>query len=220
MKKIGFLIVALLVPLISFVAQETSASKAREILGKRFIGCEEITQLYPEIPINLKIPFSEKTLLSSRESWLIPLLSNGQYKYYFVQANFDNEVTTPGFLQNKDTLRLNEAKMAIKLLSELRPQFLRSAENLKYFFRTKTVTTDPKGIGFRKIVAYSNNKFLVVDFPNYAELGIINKKYISYLARNKRGVEVQLGLAFLPENELSIPEKESIFVLTMFYRKI
>lgn len=220
MKKISFLIIALLAPFAFILSQEVSLEKIKEIFGKRFISCEEVKQLYPEIPTNVKISFSEKTLLSGSNGWLIPLSSGDQYKYYLIQANFDNEVATPGFLNNKDTLRLNEAKMALKILTELRPQFFRSDEDLKYFFRTKTTATDSRGRVLKKIVSYSHNQFLIVDWPNYAELGIINKDYISYLARNKRGSETQLGLAFLPENNLVIPEKESIFVLTMFYRKI
>lgn len=223
MRTKTFLIMVLLIILAKpTYAQEISTEEAKGIMQEHFISTTEAQKIYPETPNILKIPFSKETLKSNQESWLMPILTKRGYKYLLLTANFDNEIATTKFQQEHDTLSLAETKFAIKILSETRINFLERANSgysFQYFFRTKTLAPKKQGINFKKAVAYDDNQFLVLDWPNDVELGVVNKDYISYLTRNDKGQEIKLGLAFLPENHPPLSYLESIYVLTMFVKK-
>lgn len=192
--------------------------QAKEIMGKHFISVLEAQNIYPDLPNNIVIPFSVEVLKNNLNAWLVPIKS----KYLLVKAHFDNEVATKNFLKQNDTLTLVSAKQVIKLIDVLRPYSwnrLNSEIPFKYFFRTKSLSPSKQGISYRKIVAYDDNQFLIVDWPNNVEIGVVKENYISYLTRDKQGHELKLGLALLPDEHPDIKYLQSIYVLTMFYQK-
>lgn len=193
--------------------------KAKELMGQRFISCAEAQKIYPEIPKNLSINYSENLLKNSPKAWLLPLEKNGGYYYFLIQANFEHETAKPGFLNNKDTLQLQEACMAVKIMREIRPTFFRSEEDFKFFFRTKTPGNRPEKKPLNKAVSYAAGNFIVVSWPQNPQFGIMNKDYISYLDYDASGIEKDLCFIFLPEGHAPVTPKESVYVLTLFYYK-
>lgn len=224
MKTKVILLFSLFTLSISCYGQLADYSDASGIFGKKFISLNEIINVFPNTPTEseFKIPFSIQTLQDNRGSWLMPIQINGVYKYFIISLNFENEISTKKFLSANDTLSLEATKQVVKILSTLRPNFLNRIESetpYKYFFRTKTTADTRQGISYRKILSYANDNFLIIDWPNEVELGVVNKDYISYLTRNNKGVEIKLGLAILPENHPQIDYLQSIYVLTAFYKK-
>jgi hypothetical protein len=192
--------------------------QAKEIMGRHFISILEAQTISPDLPNNIAIPFSVEVLKNNPNAWLVPIKS----KYFLVKANFENEVSTKKFLKQNDTLTLVDTKQVIKLINVLRPYSwdrMDSEIPWKYFFRTKSLSPPKQGTGYRKIVAYDDNQFLVVDWPNKVEIGVVKEDYISYLTRDKRGRELKLGLSFLPDGHPDIAYLQSIYILTMFYQK-
>lgn len=221
MKKV-FFIFSLLSIFVSCYSQVVTEVQAKEVMGKHFISTLEAKTIYPNLANEISIPFSLEILKLNHHAWLVPLKVNGNSKYFLVKANFENEVSTKTFLTQNDTLSLNEAKQAVKLISTLRPYSWERSESeipYKYFFRTKSPAPTKQGIYYRKILAYDNNQFLVIEWPNSVEIGVVNKDYISYLTRDKRGREIKLGLVPLPDNHPEIEYLQSVYVLTMFYQK-
>jgi hypothetical protein len=202
--------------------QNATPAQAKEILGEHFIPLDEAVNVLVDLPADLKIPFSVKTLEQNLDSWLVPIWVNGESRYYLIKANFENEVAGKKSLLGKDTLSLAETKKAIMLLYKLRPSFperIDGEKPYKYFFRTKTNAPSKPKLDYHKTVAYADEKFLIINWPNSIELGVVNKDYISFLMRNEKGVEIKLGFEFLPEKHPDIAYLESIYVLTMFYQK-
>lgn len=228
MKTRTTLLLALLLILIwPLLAQGVASYEAQKILGNHFIALNEAQTIYPEIPDKLQINFSLNTLKSYPNSWLVPLLTKRGYQYFLVQANFENEVSTKKLINEKDTLNLSQTIQALSLLKNLRTNWLNrlnSTDSYQYFFRTKTKSSQKNN--FQKTVSHFNNEFLVIDWPNGVELGVINNNddCIYYLSRNKQKKEIQLSQADLPDNyqiinHQAIDYLPSIYVLTMFYHK-
>lgn len=218
MRTKTVLLYSLLVVFINCYGQMATPAQAKEIMGKHFISILEAQTLYPDLSSKITIPFSMEVLKANSSAWLVPIKS----KYFLIRANFENEVATKKFLKQNDTLSLSETKQALKLINVLRPySWERDNSEIayKYFFRTKSFSPTKQGISYRKIVAYDNDQFLVIDWPNAVEIGVVNKDYVSYMTRDKRGRELKLGLAPLPDGHPDIEYLQSIYVLTMFYQK-
>ena len=218
MKTKTPLLCGLLIIFINCYSQKATSEQAQEIMGKHFISILEAQTLYPDLPSKIAIPFSTEVLKNNPNAWLVPIKS----KYFLVKANFENEVSSEKFLKQNDTLTLTETKQVLKLINVLRSNFLNRIDSetpYKYFFRTKSLSPLKLGRSYRKIVAYNDNQFLVVDWPNCVEIGVVNKDYISYLTRDKRDRELKLDLAPLPDGHQNIEYLQSIYVLTMFYQK-
>jgi hypothetical protein len=222
MKTKIILLFNLLIIFVSCYGQAATISQAKEVLGRHFISVLEARTVYPDLAAEIAITFSPEILKFNPNAWLVPIKSNGVSKYFLISANFENEISNKKFLKQNDTLSLNETKQVIKLISSLRPfswERINSEIPYTYFLRTKNSSPPKQGIGYRKIVAYDNESFLVIDWPNGVEIGVVNKDYISYLTRDKRGREIKFGLAFLPEDHPNIEYLQSIYVLTIFYQK-
>lgn len=225
MKTKVILLFSLFVVFVNCYGQMANSLKAKEILGNHFISLNEVLTILPSAPKEgeFEIPFSVQTLNDNPGSWLIPIQTRGVYKYFLVSLNFENEISTKKFLNSNDTLSLEATKQAVKILSTLRPNFLNRSESeisFKYFFRTKTTAPAHQGIAYKKILSYADDNFLILDWPNAVEIGVVNKDYISYLTRNSRGVEIKLGLAILPDDHPQMEYLQSVYVLTAFYKKI
>ena len=220
--KVAFFCVLLTMLIRPIYCQNATPAEAKEILGEHFIPLDEAINVLLDLSPDLKIPFSVKTLKENLGSWLVPIWVNGISRYYLIQANFENEVSTKKFLHYNDTLALAETKKALMLLSKLRPDFPERNEGerpFKYFFRTKNYSPTKQKIVYRKIVAYAHDQFLILNWPNQVEIGVVNKDCVSYLIRNNKGVEIKLGLEFMPNKHPDINYLGSIYVLTMFFKK-
>lgn len=215
MKTIAFYLALILgLTLASVSAQNVDSVQANNILKHHFISINEAKTVYPNLPENLAIPFSARTLRNNPNSWLIPVKIQDRFRYLLVRAGFECEICT---LKRVDTLRLKTTEEVLSMLKVLRPNFPErrgSNESFKYFFRTK----DSAGI-FKKAVAYDGKNYLVVNWPNKVELGVVRQKCIFYLFRNKKGVELALGSESLPDYGLAIKDGQSVFFLTMLSHK-
>lgn len=221
MKKIIF-IFSLLIVFISCYGQAATEIQAKQAMGKHFISFTEAKTIYPDLVNEIAIPFSLEMLKFNPNAWLVPIKAGGVYKYFLVSANFENEVATKKFINQHDTLALSETKQVVKIINTLRPFSwgrIDSEIPYKYFFRTKTSSPKKQGVSYQKIVAYDNDVFLVLDWPSGVEIGVANKDYISYITRDSRGRELNLGLVPLPDGCPEIEYLQSIYVLTMFYQK-
>ena len=215
MRTIAFYL-ALILGLALASAQNVDSVQANNILKHHFISLTEAKSVYPDLPENLTIPFSAQTLKNNPDSWLIPVKIQDHFKYLLVHAGFECEICT---LKQVDTLRLKTTEEVLLMLKVLRPNFPErrgSNEAFKYFFRTK----DSAGTNiFKKAVAYDGNNFLVVNWPNKVELGVVRQKCIFYLCRNKKGLEIALGSESLPDYGPAIKDEQSVFFLTMLSHK-
>lgn len=212
------LIYVLVVP----VSAQVSYAQAKETLADHFISPDEARNVYPDLPLEIKIPYSLTNLENNRNAWLLPIQINSVYKYFLIQENYGPEVSSPNWINRRDTLYLSTAKKALLLLNKLGKDFPnRVGANIPYtyFFRTKDYAPEKYDMKCRKTITYANNDFLIINWPSDVEIGVINQKCIYYLAKNKRGVEVNLGKEFLPENAPLLPEQQSIYVLTLTYLK-
>jgi len=218
MKKVIFLVFLLIISACSLTAQNVTVAQAKETLKSHFISPEEARTIFPDLPLGLKIPYTLKDFKNNKNSWLLPIPLDKGYKYYLIQAHFDCESSRSGWMKNKDTLSLSTAKKVIMLLEKVRPGFPGRTESYKpykYFFRTKTNAASKYWTKYKKIVAYSNREFIVLDWPNSAECGVVNDKQINYLVRNKRGVELQFGTEYLPT--VPVVPQQSVYILTLTY---
>jgi hypothetical protein len=191
-----------------------SSEQAREILQSHFIELTEVKKFYPDIPDVLEVPFTKETLRKNKSAWMIPVKINSKFKYLLIRANFENEFCA---LKNIDTLDLKTATEFLIIIKELRPWFPDRAETdlpFKYFFRTDDRYNQK--INYKKAISYDGKNFIIVDWPDEVELGMMNKDYISYLIRNKKGVEIQFETTPLPRDHPKTNEQQSVLVLTLF----
>lgn len=214
MKKVVCLFYVLLL-MNALQVKAVSNERAHEILQSHFVSPAEVKELYPDLPDSLEIPFSNEFLKKHKSGWLIPTKTDSGFKYLLIRANFENEFCA---LKNIDTLNLKVATEIITLIKKLRPWFPGRAESnlpFKYFYRTDEVYLQNKP-EYKKAVSYDGKNFIVVAWPDNIELGMMNKDYISYLAKNKKGVEIQFETTPLPENHPRVTNQQSILVLTLF----
>lgn len=191
------------------VTANVTEAQASEILQSHFVKLVEVKDIYPDLPATLEIPFSEEALKTNRSGYLVPVKMKNGFEYLFFRANFENEIS---MLKGVDTLDIETAKEVLMLIKRLRPWFPGRAESnlpFKYFFRAKDISK-------MVAVSYDGKNFIVVDWPNNVELGMMNKDYISYLTRNKNGVEIQFETTPLPANHPKVNNQQSVFVLTLF----
>ena len=214
MRTVTFFI-SLILGLTYLNAQTVNSLQAQNILKDHFISLTEAQVIYPNLPGELAIPFSSQTLKNNPDSWLLPIKVQDQFKYLLVRANFEFEVC---MLKRVDTLGLRTSKEVLSMLKILRPTFperANSNEAFKYFFRTKDdAGTREKNI-YKKAVAYDGRNFLVINWPNKTELGVVQQKCIFYITKNIKGMEIVLGQESLPDYGLAIKDDQSIFVLTL-----
>jgi|GEM_PF-1816821 hypothetical protein len=216
MKKVIFLFL-LIISASLLTAQNVTIAQAKETLKSHFISLEEARTVFPDLPLELKIPYTLRDLKNNKNSWLLPIPLD-KSRYYLIQANFECESSKPGWIRNKDTLSLVAAKKVIMLLNKARlgfPNRVYSDQPYKYFFRTKTATASKYWTRYKKTVTYYNGEFLIINWPNSAEFGVVNDKCLNYLVRNKRGKELQLGTENLPD--FPVVPQQSIYVLTLTY---
>lgn len=195
------------------VAKNIKEKEAKFILNNYFISISEAKKVFPDIPNNLKIPFSKETLEKFSDYWLIPIETTRKYKYFLVKINYDFEASV--FEKNSliDTLNIDEGKRMVYLLNKLRPDFLgrdKLSDEFSIFFRTKTDSNILNGC--RQVFSYNKKKFLIADIPDGIEIAILNREYISFFI-NRNGTEF-LGISPLPK-EPKVKEKKSITILTL-----
>lgn len=214
MKKVVCLFYVLLL-LNALQVKAVDNKQAHEILQSHFVSLKEVKELYSDLPDSLEIPFSKEFLEKNKSGWLIPTKTDSGFKYLLVRANFENEFCA---LKNIDTLDLKAATEIIGLIKKLRPWFPDREESrlsFKYFFRTDEAYLQDKP-EYKKAISYDGKNFIVVAWPDNIELGMMNKDYISYLAKNKKGVEIQFETTPLPKNHPRVTNQQSILVLTLF----
>jgi len=198
MRTVTFFI-SLILGLTYLNAQTVNSLQAQNILKDHFISLTEAQVIYPNLPGELAIPFSSQTLKNNPDSWLLPIKVQDQFKYLLVRANFE----------------FKEVLSMLKILRPTFPERANSNEAFKYFFRTKDdAGTREKNI-YKKAVAYDGRNFLVINWPNKTELGVVQQKCIFYITKNKKGMEIVLGQESLPDYGLAIKDDQSIFVLTL-----
>ncbi len=183
--------------------------QAKEILKSHFISQEEAKMIYPDLPNNLSINFSESFLKKNSTAWLIPVkVSTKEFKYFLIRSVFEHEIC---LFKKIDTLDLKTAKEALSLFDKLRPDFPKKSKvksPFKYFFRTKTSDIN----NYHKVIACNEGCFIVIDLPNETELGVINKDSIFYVTENN-----QIGYKKLPPE--IVKKNQTIFILNLINHK-
>lgn len=218
MKTKTFFIFLLLILSMSEASAGVTEIQAKEILKNHFITLAEAKKAYPDLTEELTIPFSIETLKSNRGAWLLPVKTTTGFEYLLIRANFESEM---GTLTKVDTLELSKAEEALFLLKKLRPNFPDRAEAnvpFKYLFRTKDDSAPKLGGIYKKTVSYDGKNFLIINWPNGVEIGVVHETFISYLTMDKRGVEIQYGQEKLPENFPKI--NQSVYILTLLRCKV
>ncbi|MFZ4632341.1 MAG: hypothetical protein ACOYL8_04050 [Patescibacteria group bacterium] len=219
MRKFVIATICLVIMLASlpFTVLATSAHEAKRILGTHFVSIKEAREVFPDIPSNIKIHFLSKTLKDNPDFWLLPIEINNRYEYVFVRANFCFEYLTAEQKRIADTLNLSEGKRVIYLLKKVRPTFQGMVgvnNNFRYFFRTKSESIYK--CTYKNIFSCNEKKFLIIDWPNDIETGLINSTYASFIT-NIKGKEY---IGFVPLPKLPhVNQKTDIEILTLFYLK-
>ncbi len=218
MEGVRFFFIIMLLTLISkpLLAEGVTEEQASNILQSHFVRLLEVKDIYQGLPEKLPINFSEEVLKRNRGAWLMPLKIDSSFEYILFRTNFENEIYSLGYKQ-VDTIDLREAEKILAIIKRIRPWFPgrdESATPFKYFFRTR----DGDKIK-NTAISYDGKKFITVDIPKGVELAMMDKDYISYLTRNKEGVEIQFEATPSPPNYLKKREQQSIFFLTLFYSR-
>lgn len=209
MKRLILFSILVLGVLIS-MAQNSTPTQAKNILKDRFISLEEAKPIFPELPENLDIPFSEEQLEENFFFWLVPVCFQEAPRYILIHPSYplDTLIRNKEEMEKSDTLRINEARKILKLLANLRPNFPEPS-NFRYLYRTKDPAPKKYGAKFYKSLTYDKDNILSLNLPEGVNHACTGSGLIWFIINNSLGFE-----------DFSFSEEEETFCIsTLIYLK-